>query len=427
MTRLKKLIFLTFIIIISVSLSGCWDYQEIGEIAYVQALGIDRGKENKLTITAQIAVPGKLQSGSGDTSQGKGNPFEVVSVESPSVMASLNLMNTFVNRRISLKHTRIIIISEDFARDGTLPYLEVISRLPQVRRSIMIGVSKGISAKELLEKNQPVFEITPSKYIDMAAEMSQYTGFSPFEPQFLFFYNAARSLGADPVAPLLSVKRKTPQGEGKTIDPQGWISEGSYRAGEIPRSGGNEVEIMGAALFRGNKLVGDIDGDEMTALAILRNTFHQAYFSLPDPMNPERITSVNLFQKQGANFEFDLTNPTPKVKIQVFLKGDVLGIQTHANYEDPQYRNILENGIAEKMKSDIVKLLQHTQSLGVDPAWIGEKAKMHFLTDKEWEDYNWKSVYPKAEIEVDVKADLKHFGLIRENSPFPSPTAELAR
>ncbi|MDH7480190.1 MAG: Ger(x)C family spore germination C-terminal domain-containing protein, partial [Syntrophomonadaceae bacterium] len=347
-----------------------------------------------------------------------GKPTELVSVEAPSLAAAFNMINSFVNRRISLKHTKAVVFSEELAREGTLPYLHVMARFLEFRRSMFIAVARGVSAKELLEKNIPVLEANPAKYIELASLTTKYTAFSPLQPQFHYFYNAAHLRGADPVAILVGLKRQTPQGEGPPIEqPYGWRSEGSYFAGEIPRSGGNQTELMGAALFRGDRMVGEINGDQMTALMLLRHTFDQAYVSVQDPLVPEQMVSLNLYQHRTPRIKIDVSSPVPRISIEVFLEGGVLGIQSGSSYEDPRYRPLLEAATADRIRNDIIQLLQKTQQLGVDSAWLGRRAKIHFLTEKAWDEYRWKEVYPQASIDLAVHVDLRRFGLLRQTSP----------
>ncbi|NPV90297.1 MAG: Ger(x)C family spore germination protein [Firmicutes bacterium] len=406
---------------------GCWDYQEVDETAYVLVLGFDKGKENKLTVTAQIAAPRRIAGGgAGGMPSQEGGPAgakttEVVTAEAPTAVASFNMLNTFVNRRISMKHTKVVVFSEELAREGLLPFLRVIGRYPEFRRNIFIGVARGVSARELLEKNQPVLEINPSKYVELATLASKYTGLSMTQPFLNRYYNAVYSLGSEPAAIMWGLKRQTPPGEGTPIQhPYGWRSEGDYLSGAIPRSGGNPVEQIGSALFKGDKMVGEITGDQTTAMVMMRNQLNQSLYSLPDPLEPQLVDMVSILQRRPPKFKIDVSEPVPKISIQIPLEGYVEGIQGHSNYEDPSFRPILEEAVAERITRDVVGLLQKTQALGIDTLGIGTRAKVHFLTWQEWVDYNWNEVYPQASIDVKVIVNLHSFGLLRKNAEEPA-------
>jgi len=58
--------------ILSTLLTSCFDSKEIDDMAYVVALGLDKGATNHLKMTLQLAVPAKASSGEGGGSGGGG-------------------------------------------------------------------------------------------------------------------------------------------------------------------------------------------------------------------------------------------------------------------------------------------------------------------------------------------------------------------
>jgi hypothetical protein len=49
--------FCLFLLICLLFQTGCWGFREVDEEAFIMILGLDKGKENLLVLTAQIAVP----------------------------------------------------------------------------------------------------------------------------------------------------------------------------------------------------------------------------------------------------------------------------------------------------------------------------------------------------------------------------------
>ena len=62
--KLKTLLILVMLIICIFTLSGCYNSEGLEALAYVVALGIDKGENNKLRLTLQIATTNS-DSGSG--------------------------------------------------------------------------------------------------------------------------------------------------------------------------------------------------------------------------------------------------------------------------------------------------------------------------------------------------------------------------
>ncbi len=411
-------------------LTGCWGFQEIDETAFILNLGLDRGTENKLTWTAQVAIPRQIAGGSSgggggintkeDHTQETNQGVATISVESPTFTGAINMMTTFFDRELSLKHLKTVIFSEPLAREGIMTYLGVMAREPDLRRSVIVAVSRKVSAKTLLENNHRTIETNPAKHAEIITEFAQKTGYIPAQPQFTYFYNAAKSLNGDPICLLAGLERKVPEGEGPPVSGEEWVSDGAYYPGQLPRTGGNGIEIIGAAVFQDDRLVGEINGDEMTGLMLIRGTFSQANISLADPFFPDKLIGVNLKLHRTPQIKIDLSGPVPRVQIQVYLDGSMLGTQTIAvNYEEPENRVILEEAINQrmlKMMETVTYRAQH--EFQADILHLGKVVKRQFWTFQAWKEYNWKEdKFPEAEINIEVQTKVRRFGLLHEVVP----------
>lgn len=69
---MNKIIAILLIFSLCLGLTGCYDKKEVDDLAYVLALGIDKGKTNTLKVTLQYAVPSKLGGGGGGLGSGAG-------------------------------------------------------------------------------------------------------------------------------------------------------------------------------------------------------------------------------------------------------------------------------------------------------------------------------------------------------------------
>lgn len=407
-------------------LTGCWGFEEIDETAFILNLGLDRGIENKLTWTAQVALPRQIAGGMTEgganksSNQGQSQGVATISVESPTYTGALNMMNIFLDRRLSLKHLKTVIFSESLAREGIMTYLGVMAREPDFRRSVIIAVSRGVSAKTLLENNRRTMESNPAKHAEIITEFALYTGYIPAQPQFFYFYNTVKSLSGDPICLLVSLQREVPQGEGPPVSGEEWVSDGAYYPGELPRTGGNGLEAIGAAVFRDDRLVGEINGDEMTGLMLIRGTFGQTNLSLADPFFPDKMIGVNLRLYRIPQIKIDLSGPVPQVEIKVYIEGSMHGMQTtEVNYEEAENRVILEEAISQhlqKMMETVTYRAQH--EFRADILHLGKHAKHQFWTLPAWQQYHWlDDKFPKAEISIEVQTKIRRFGLLHEVTP----------
>lgn len=415
--NLKSFIFLKLLIVLVLAffLTGCWGYREVDEQAFVLVLGIDKGVKDVIGVTALIAVPKGITGGGGmgGVVGGNGSPSTmIVRVEAKTILSALDLFNSFVERRISLKHTRLVIFSSELARQDISQYIAPLTRFRQFRRNIFIGVSTGL-AKEVVEKIKPVMESNPAKYIELLLASQSYSSTIPVS--LIHHFNiAAKSLGEQPVAFLIGTHRHIAgKGMGRPS------SEGAFIAGHIPREGGTDVEIMGTAVFRGGKMVGELNGDETTILNMLKGNYREALFALDDPLKPGMYIPLEISARQKPSIKVSLDSEgLPVLDVTVFLEGDFISIQSGLPYEKPSLTPLVEKSLEKVLARMAARFLEKAQNqFQADVAGFGNKARYLVATWQDWEKLNWPELYPEAKISIHFDLKMRRIGLLRKSVP----------
>lgn len=410
-------------LLLVLAISGCVSNYEPDELAYVLLIGIDRGNENLLRVSYLIAIPKELAGGEGGGggggggSAGKGSM--VTSVESPSLYASMNMVNTYVGRKISLMHAKGIIFSEAMARDGTMAkFVPALTQFRESRGTAFVAVSRE-KPEEILETMKPLLESNPAKYIELLAGTQKFTGFIP-NVQLQQFYNEIKVEGINPVCILVAKsdgKLPARTGRGK------YRTEGSYEAGELNKKGGVAIEAMGAAAFRAGVMAGKLNGDETALYSMFRGKFGRGIFSFPDPLLREKtILSMDVIQARKPAIKVRLTDKGPVINARLSLEGNLLGVQSLIDYGMTQNRKILEKGFEKFIKREADALVKRTQQeLKSDILGFGARARRLALTEKEWRELNWDSLYRKATVNVEVDYKLRRTGLLLRIMPVAEP------
>jgi Ger(x)C family germination protein len=191
-----------FLVIVTILFTqGCWGARETDDLGYVLVTGIDKGKENLIKVTFQIAVPQPLQGGKSE------KVTEIVSVESSSLFGALNLMSSFISKDVTFIHNKAVVVSEELAREGLSRYINPLVRNRELRRTNYLLVAKG-SASDFIEKNKElVFEKYPSRQMDLLMAASGFTGLTS-RTDIHRFYQALKTPGIQPVAALVSAHKE---------------------------------------------------------------------------------------------------------------------------------------------------------------------------------------------------------------------------
>jgi spore germination protein KC len=365
-------------------LAGCYDRREIDDMAYVVSLGLDKGKTNELRLTIQIAIPvatgGGESGGGGGGSDGEGSESSfITTIETPSIYSGLNMANNYISKQINMSHAKVVVISEELAREGVQKYINAIMRGREFRGNMYVLVSKG-KAEEFIKETKPKFEVNPAKYFELNLMSYRYTGFSA-NTQLIKFYLQEKCTCIQPVAILGGVNRfKSAEDfdlNGSTYLEKGKSSpmEGDFIAGEVPRTGMIKSEFMGLAVFDGDKMVGELDGEETSYYLMLTGNYQYSFFTIPDPLVKGQYIVLNLRESRPPEKKVTMSGTIPHISARVKLEADILSIQSGRNYEDPKNVHLLEAVTEDYIKNNMHKLLNKTsKELKSDIFGFGRKA-----------------------------------------------------
>jgi len=401
----RPLMLLTGLLLgLSILLSGCNGAKELDQRANVIAIGLDSAEqEGMLMVSYQLAIP------KGE-SKGEGSEDAVVLTNTASSLAEArNLLSSEVAMQPSLAHTKIIVIGEELARKGLDKVLGPFMRFREYRGSMFVVVTKG-TAKNFFENNKPAFVSSMSKYYEQKISNAEETGYF-LSTTLHEYYTRLKSNSGQPYMSYVAINPQSGQGKISTNKVPGGKIDG-YIAGDLPRQGGNAVDIAGVALFDGDKMVGILSTIESRMLAMLLGIYRSGYIVVQDPLDP--TSSVNISMRLGSKpkIKVMLVEGKPMINIVVPLEGEITSIGSGINYEQDKNLDLLEGQINKVQQEEMMNLIKHTQDLHSDVAGFGYYLRPVFQSNKDFEDYNWNDQYSKAEVNVEVKTQLRRTGLM---------------
>lgn len=106
---------LIILVIFANGFSVAYTSREMGNLAYILALGIDVGEKSKMKVSAQFTKSASVSPGSGTSAEDIDN-IVLVSGEADSIFSAINLLNSYIGKEINLSHCSLIIFSEEFAK-----------------------------------------------------------------------------------------------------------------------------------------------------------------------------------------------------------------------------------------------------------------------------------------------------------------------
>lgn len=405
--RRRRWAAMLLVLALALPLAGCWDRSELEEEAFVMAIGVDKGEKSLYTVTFAIAHPSKMAGGGkggGGGGGGDDKPLILTSVEAPTVASAISMADSFMSRRISLRHTKALFIGEELARQSGMFTMDELVRFRQARRTIFYIVTKG-KAATFLKKMEPKLEKDPQRYIEQMTYGVRHTGMVPAASQIQHYVTLVNTGYAQPVTYYAAIHEEGEQQSGKGTA----MTEG-YKAGELPRTGGANIELLGGAAFRNEKMVGVLTGEDMRMILMLQDKFRRGIISIPDPSRQDLFVSLDIHQGRPLRITADLSGPKPRIHATVTLEGELLTVQSNADYTEPELQVKLEQATVAAIEQRMDSLIRKTQEWDTDVIGFGQEVVKQFPTVADWEQYRWQDRYKTAEFTTDVRFTLRRFG-----------------
>ncbi len=386
------------------------------------AVGLESGKTNYLKMTLEFAVPSKMAGGEGGGDGGGAEATSITTIETPTIYAGINMINTYISKEVDFSHTKLVVFSEELASKGEMhKYTHAMIRNREFRGNMILTVSVG-SAEEYIRNVTPYLEPNIAKYYELNLDAHKYTGFTA-NTELINFYLLQECTCVQPYATLAGVgkfeKSEQFNKEKSTYREKGreHPMEGDFYAGDLPKTYKVKSEIMGLAVFDGTSMVGKLDGEETTFLNMLYGTYERSNMSIPDPVKDEDFVLLDIRQSRAPKQYTKMIDGKPYCRAKIKLEADILSIQSGFNYEDIDNLSKLEVKTEEFLERGMLRFLDKTRKLNVDVCGFGRNLKMRYLLWEDWVKFGWLRRYKDASFDLEVDVKIRRPGLMLRTAP----------
>ena len=308
-----------------------------------------------------------------------------------------------------MSHCKVIIFSEELASQGISDEIYTLINDTQVRPSANIVISK-CTAKYYLEQTKPELENLISSYYEKFTNSSQYTGYMP-DATIGNFFNALICNNCEPYAILGGVNEGTPNNSVE-IDSQ---KDYTIKANNSSIFGENGAENIGLAVFKSDKLVGELNALETISFLNIKNDLDRFLISIPDPENNNYYLDVYLSPSKNTNVTVDTSTPAPYIKIKCEFRGRIYSMSKDSKYLSPEVLNSISNSCNSYLKNIFSDYLYKTsKNFNSDIDGLGKYSLQNFFTSKQFEQYSWLENYKNAFFDVEIDTSVKSGMLLTE-------------
>lgn len=383
---MKKRFFLLLLIsLLSLILTGCWDLRDIDQREIVIAIGIDfeepivgnnHSNYRMIRLTAQLAIPPRLGSGAGqEPGMGKDSVWNV-SVVGRNMSMALNNLQERLQNEIFLAHVRVVVISEEVAREGINRYINFFKNSTEFRRLSYLIISECKAEKIL--NTFPKTTIIQGMFLMQMLENEIMRGTMPDIP-IIEFTVRFLDKGIDPVAIMIN-------------------------------SNDDILKYTGLAVLRGDRMVGKLDKEETWKFIQLSGNYTGGFEVVRNVRNELGYITI-AYTNIDAHIRPIKEENDFLFKADIHLEGRILSQETTTDYSNEILFQQLEERVRNEAKKEIEAVYYKIQQqYDADILGFGERVKAYLPA--EWNKIdNWREKFKKAKLEIEIEVKIRRVGM----------------
>lgn len=373
--------------------AGCWDRIEVNDLAIVQGVALDRSSDGEIELTISIPIPSEITPPGATGGGGQNGPPATNKMASgPTVTDAIIRLQEKLSRRIYWAHNAVILIGEDLARDGIGQALDFFTRNRQSRLSSVIAVTTG-RASDVLAATLPVELNVPIGIQEM--ERLRLAPFADIKS----FLQMVLGEGIEPVTSLVHVVA------GGTPEPGTLQLPPDQKAERDPA----QPSVFGAAVFKGDRLVGLLTEKEAQGLIFVKGQFGQ--FFIPIPVGKDQWVGVRLL-RYTSRLKPRIEGGRLIMRVHLALEAELLENLAGVDLDDPRVIKLLERQLERTIGATIRRTVDKMQNdLRSDVFGFGAEVRRRMPA--LWREIrsSWDEFFPQVPVEIEVKAAILRTGL----------------
>jgi len=397
---MKKTLIILLVFIMSVPvLSACWNQKELTDLAFVMALGIDRGEDDLYHISFQLVNPGNVSAG--QTGGGQGLPIAVYKSNGRTMTEAARNATKEVSRRLYYAHTNLVVISEDVARDRNLMLnlLDAFARDPEFRTTTELVIARDSTAEEIVTTltildKLPVTKVT--KEIKFTEAMK----------------GENKSVNIDEIIDGITGNGKEPIANGYRLI---GMKEEASKATNLQKTTTDAfLAADGLAVFKDGALIDWIESNKSRGIIWVLDKAKSTDITLKWKGKKNALSIVPIRSKTKVSTIFKKGKPVINVKIE--NEGWISEANTAINLMDPKTIIKIEKLTENEIKKEVKSSVKEAQRLKCDIFGFGDI--VHKANPKVWRKLkgNWNNYFADIEVNVKVNSYVRREG-VRTN-PF---------
>jgi spore germination protein KC len=380
---MKKL----FLILILFSLSGCWNYRELNQLAIATGFAIDY-IDDEFQVTILISNSQK-QNSSSDNSKASTAIYKGMG---KTIFEAIKDAAMSISKQVYLSHIEVLVLSSEVASSKTMEVIDFFFRYPQTRNEFLMVIAEDCMASDVFLVTTPL-ETYPSlniaKNLSITDKLQGYT----YAVTFNEFVKTLLEEGVNPVLPSINII--------------GDVEEGNKEDNIKQNEPSTYLKLGMMGIFKGSNFKGFSNHDQSKGINLI-NSKVETTLIVTDCNDGYVVVELN---NSEASIDINLDSQIPKIKINIESSGSIEEVACEIKLDEEQTIKDIKKNSEEEIKRLVSAGILFAQENETDIFGFGN---MIYKKDyKYWNNIkdNWESdLFLKIDIETQANVNLKTKG-----------------
>lgn len=381
---IKKIIKINVFLFMVLSLSGCFSYKEINELAIVSAVSIDINDQDKDKYDVGVQIMNAKKKENSNVSE-----ITFYMETGKTIFQALQKILLDSPKELYLGHNEVVVIGEELLKEkDPTQYLDYFMRDTKTEKDSVVIIASESKAYDVLKVLTPL-ETVPSRNLKATLLASSKVSGVTIVSTLDEFISSLSSKGEEAILPSVKI--------------QGDIKEGENIENISESDPDTKLMFSDLGVLKDNKLIGYLNENESFGYNIIDNVAKDTYINFKcDDKNYGSLKVSTSKTEEKLSFK----DGKPFVKLSNIITADL----TEYNCKSDIFNNKTTKEIEKKVSNKVAKAMKNAtdkiyKDFKTDALNYG--SKFYKEKNKEMKKLNIKVEEIKNNISFEIKSDVK--------------------
>ncbi len=351
---MKKWLIMILMIFI---LGGCYDYNELNELAIIVGIGIDY-TDNEYVITYEVLSNNENKESANTKSY-------TVTKKHENLAQALDLTADALPKKAYFSHADLLILSENVAKEKMNTIIDYLLRNKNIRETLNVVITKN--PEEFLKSTSKNLAVV-SNSVNDAITADKTSGSYASKKEFINLVREILSFGQDAAVSVVDI-------------------------------GEDKVNFTALALFHDYQMVAKLPKEEAAMYNLLRNEINNVILTYP--FGNETVTN----SVYRSNIKIKVS--AQKIKVTGSVEATILANDANIDIKNVENITEMEKTFGYLLDQKIKDFISDLQKAKADILYFGQK---YYINSRNKDATLWQ----QADIDVDINFNISKKGIIFE-------------